>query len=161
MQVSHICTYEVRTLLTRQAVHGIKCDHHYHFGKYGSTSYIGMTPPKMAANRNSRTDNTKTCMQQHTHQVFISSYAQNTLQRLANLRPEGERDGPKLLECSPEFFTIFLFHCNSQTTQATELTHTRIQIAPSMLITFHIKEDARPVRLKFPGTSTLLIQHSP
>ena len=33
-------------------------------------------------------------------QVFISSYAQNTLQRLANLRPEGERDGPKLPDCS-------------------------------------------------------------
>ena len=36
----------------------------------------------------------------NTHQVFISSYAQNTLQRLANLRPEGERDGPKLPDCS-------------------------------------------------------------
>ena len=36
----------------------------------------------------------------NTHQVFISSYAQNTLQRLAHLRPEGERDGPKLPDCS-------------------------------------------------------------
>ena len=42
------------------------------------------------------------------HQVFISSYAQNTLQRLAHLRPEGERDGPKLPDCSPVFFIILL-----------------------------------------------------
>ena len=26
-------------------------------------------------------------------------YAQNTVQRLANLLPEGERDGPKLPDC--------------------------------------------------------------
>ena len=31
-------------------------------------------------------------------------------------------------------------HCNSQTTQATELTKTRLQIALSILITFHIKK---------------------
>ena len=42
---------------------------------------IGLTTLKRACN-------------EHTHQVFISSYAQNTLQRLAHLRPEGERDGP-------------------------------------------------------------------
>ena len=42
------------------------------------------------------------------HQVFITSYAQNTLQRLAHLRPEGERDGPKLPDCSPVFFIILL-----------------------------------------------------
>ena len=90
------------------------------------------------------------------HQVFISSYAQNTLQRLAHLRPEGERDGPKLPDCSPVFFIIllllFFVRCNSQTTQATELTQTRTQIAPS---TFHIKKDTRHVRLEFQGTATL------
>ena len=52
---------------------------------------IGPTTLKRACN-----STTNTCM----HQVYISSYAQNTLQRLANLRPEGERDGPKLPDCS-------------------------------------------------------------
>ena len=36
---------------------------------------------------------------------------------------------------------LFLVCCNSQTTQATELIQTRLQIAPSILITFHIKKD--------------------
>ena len=92
------------------------------------------------------------------HEVFISSYAQNTLHRLAHLRPEGERDGPKLPDCSPVFFIIlllFLIRCNSQTTQATELTQKRLQIAPSILITLHIKKDTQHVRLKFQGTATL------
>ena len=96
------------------------------------------------------------------HQVFISSYAQNTLQRLAHLRPEGERDGPKLPDCSPVFFIIlllllllFFVRCNSQTTQATELTQKRLQSAPSILITFHIKKDTRHVRHEFQGTTTV------
>ena len=99
------------------------------------------------------------------HQVYISSYAQNTLQRLAHLRPEGERDGPKLPDCSPVFFIIllllllllllFFVRCNSQTTQATELTQKRLQIARSILITFHIKKDTRHVRLEFQGTATV------
>ena len=102
------------------------------------------------------------------HQVFISSYAQNTLQRLAHLRLEGERDGPKLPDCSPVFFIIlllllllslllllFFVRCNSQTTQATELTQKRLQIAPPILITFHIKKDTRHVRLEFQGTATV------
>ena len=97
------------------------------------------------------------------HQVFISSYAQNTLQRLAHLRPEGERDGPKLLDCSPVFFIIllllllllFFVRCNSQTTQATELTQKRLQIAPSTRITLHIKKDTRHVRHEFQGTATV------
>ena len=63
-------------------------------GKYGSTSYIGMTPKKMAANRKGIGPTTlkRACNTQLTHAP--SSYAQNTLQRLANLRPGGERDGP-------------------------------------------------------------------
>ena len=78
--------------------------------------------PKMAANRKGiglTTLNVHATSQlAHTP----SSYAQNTLQRLANLRPEGERDCLIVLQLSE-----FLFHCNSQTTQATELTQTRIQ----------------------------------
>ena len=57
----------------------------------------------MAANRKGigRTTLKRACNSTtNTHQVFIGSYAQNTLQRLANLRPEGEQDGPKLLDCS-------------------------------------------------------------
>ena len=50
---------------------------------------------------------------------------------------------------------LFLIRCNSQTTQATELTETRLQIAPSILITFHIKKDTRHVRLEFQGTATV------
>ena len=50
---------------------------------------------------------------------------------------------------------LFFVHCNSQTTQATELTQTRTQIAPSILITFHIKKDTRHVRLEFQGTATV------
>ena len=97
----------------------------------------------------------------NTHQVFIISYAQNTLQRLAHLRPKGERDSPKLPDCSPVFFIIllllllFFVRCNSQTAQATELTQKRLQIAPSILITFHIKKNTRHVRLKFQGTATV------
>ena len=36
--------------------------------------------------------------------ILISSYAQNTLQRLANLHPEGERHGPKVPDCSSVFY---------------------------------------------------------
>ena len=50
---------------------------------------------------------------------------------------------------------LFFVRCNSQTTQATELTQTRLQIAPSILITFHIKKDTRHVRLEFQGTATV------
>ena len=95
------------------------------------------------------------------HQLFISSSAQNTLQHLANLHPKGERDGPKLPDCSPVFFIILLLllllfiRCNSQTKQATELTQKRLQIAPSILITFHIKKDTRHVLLEFQGTATV------
>ena len=52
-------------------------------------------------------------------------------------------------------FFFFLIRCNSQTTQATELTQKRLQIAPSILITFHIKKDTRHVRLEFQGTATV------
>ena len=37
----------------------------------------------------------------------------------------------------------------------TELSQKRLQIAPSILITFHIKKDTRHVRLKFQGTATV------
>ena len=95
------------------------------------------------------------------------SYAQNTLQRLAHLRPEGERDGPKLPDCSPVFFIIlllllllllllFIVRCNSQTTQATELTQKRLQIAPSILITFHIKKDNDTYDSSFKGQRQFL-----
>ena len=50
---------------------------------------------------------------------------------------------------------LFFVRCNSQTTQATELNQKRLQIAPSILITFHIKKDTRHVRLKFQGTATV------
>ena len=53
------------------------------------------------------------------------------------------------------FYFIFLVRCNSQTTQATELTQTRLQIAPSIVITFHIKKDTRHIRLEFQGTATV------
>ena len=53
------------------------------------------------------------------------------------------------------FFFFFLIRCNSQTTQATELTQKRLQITPSILITFHIKKDTRHVRLEFQGTATV------
>ena len=99
----------------------------------------------MAANRKGIGPTTLKRACNSTHQVFIISYAQNTPQRLAHLHPEGERDGPKLPDCSPEFFIIllllFFVRCNSQTTQATELTQKRLQIAPPILITFHIKKD--------------------
>ena len=79
-------------------------------------------------------------------------YKQYTLQRLAKLCPEGERDGPKLPDCSSVFYIIiilllFLIRCNSQTT---ELTQTRIQIAPPILVPLRIKEDTQHVRLEFP-----------
>ena len=38
--------------------------------------------------------------EKHLINLVWPSYAQNTMQRLANLRPEGERDGPKLPDCS-------------------------------------------------------------
>ena len=47
---------------------------------------------------------------------------------------------------------LLFVRCNSQTTQATELTQ---QIAPPILITFHIKKDTRHVRLEFQGTATV------
>ena len=50
---------------------------------------------------------------------------------------------------------LLFVRCNSQTTQATELTQKRLQIASSILITFHIKKDTRHVRLKFQGTATV------
>ena len=80
------------------------------------------------------------------------------LQRLANLRPEGERDGPKLPDCFKEFFILillFLIRCNSQTTQATELTQTRTQIAPPILQSSHSKEGTRHVQFEFPRTATV------
>ena len=54
----------------------------------------------MAANRKGIGPTTLKHACNSTTKVFISSYTQNTLQRLANLRPEGERDGPKLPDCS-------------------------------------------------------------
>ena len=36
----------------------------------------------------------------HAPSIYQYSYAQNTLQHLANLHPEGEQDGPKLPDCS-------------------------------------------------------------
>ena len=79
------------------------------------------------------------------------------MQRLANLRLEGEQDGPKLPDCSPEFFilTLFLIRCNSRTTQAAELTQTRTQIAPPILQSSPIKEGTRHIRFEFPRTATV------
>ena len=73
-------------------------------GKYGSTSYIGMTrKKKKAANRKGiglttlkRACNSTT----NTRTKYLLVVMHKTLQRLANLRPEGERDGPKLPDCS-------------------------------------------------------------
>ena len=76
------------------------------------------------------------------------------MQRLANLRLEGEQDGPKLPDCSPEF-VLFLICCNSQTTQAAELTQTRTQIAPPILQSSPIKEGTRHIRFEFPRTATV------
>ena len=101
-------------------------------GKNGSTSYIGMTRKKMAANRkgigpttliracNSTTNTRTKYLLVVIHKTLCSVW-------LINLRPEGERDGPKLPDCSSEFFILillllFLIRCNSQTTQATEPT---------------------------------------
>ena len=139
-------------------------------GKYGSTctSYIGMTQKKRAANRKGiglttlkRACNSTTNTRTKYMYLLVRSYAQNTLQRLANLRPEGERDGPKLPDCSKEFFILilllllFLIRCNSQTTQATELTQTRTQMAPLILQSSPIKEGTRHVQFKFPRTATV------
>ena len=52
--------------------------------------------------------------------------------------------------CSPQ---LFLFHCNSQTTQATELTQARTQITPPILQSSPIKEGTRHVRFEFPRTA--------
>ena len=51
---------------------------------------IGLTTLKRACNSTTNT---------HTKYLSVAMH-KNTLQRLANLRPEGERDGPKLPDCS-------------------------------------------------------------
>ena len=48
---------------------------------------------------------------------------------------------------------LFFVRCNSQTTQATELSQKRLQIALPILITFHIKKDTRH---ELQGTATAL-----
>ena len=128
------------------------------------TSYIGMTRKKMTANRkgigpttlkhacNSTTNTCTKYLLVVMHKTLCSVWLtfvwrENKTVQTARL-------------FSPEFFIIlllllFLIRCNSQTTQARELTQTRLQIAPSILITFHIKKDTRHVRLKFQGTVTV------
>ena len=94
----------------------------------------------------------------------MDSYAQNTLQRLAHLRPEGERDGPKLPDCSfiiIILLLLFLIRCNSQTTQATELILTRTQIAPPILQSSPNKEGTQHGTIRVSKDSDGFLQHSP
>ena len=71
----------------------------------------------------------------------------NNLSRIRDIRPRVKYMMSRIRDNRPMsvnfilFIFYFLIRCNSQTTQATELTQTRLQIAPSILITFHIKKD--------------------
>ena len=122
---------------------------------------IGLTTLIRACN-----STTNTC----TMQVFIISYAQNTLQRLAHLRPEGElMRRSKLPDCSYEFFILiflFLIRCNSQTTQATELIQTRTQIAPPIYYNLHLSRKAHDTymyvrTIRVSKNSDSFLQHLP
>ena len=116
----------------------------------GSTSYIGMTRKKMAANRKGiglttleRACNSKTITH---HQVVMHKSVWLTFVRREN---ETVQNCPIVLKNSSLSSSSFLIRCNSQTTQATELTQTRTQIAPP------IKEGTRHVQFEFPRTATV------
>ena len=97
-------------------------------------TYIGMTCKKMAANRKGigpttlkRTCNSTT----NTHTKYLSVVIYKTLQRLTNLRPEGEQDSPNLPDCSSVTHNLYKLHrANSNT----NTSHSR-------LVPLHIKED--------------------
>ena len=113
---------------------------------------IGPTTLKRACN-----STTNTC----TKYILVVMHKTLCSVWLTFVRRENEtvQNCPIVLQYSSLLLLLLLLllfvRCNSQTTQATELTQKRLQIAPPILITFHIKKDTRHVRLEFQGTATV------
>ena len=80
---------------------------------------------------------------------------------LTFVRRENEtvQNCPIVLQYSSSYYYYYYYYYYSSFAvthkQATELTQKRLQIAPPILITFHIKKDTRHVQLEFQETATV------
>ena len=140
-------------------------------GKYGSTSYIGMIRKKMAANRkgiglttlkhacNSTTNTRTKYLSVVMHKTLCSVWL--TFSGGRTRRSKIARLFLRILHHHHHHIIIILIRCNSQTTQAAELTQTCTQIAPPILQTSPIKEGTQHGTTRVSKDSDGFLQHSP